>query len=122
MKMSKGRPINNHYTSIIIIVSFFSAVIVGVVGRKKKHPVDAALLVQHMLENGPPPKRAPSDYWHSIAGAMCSTERPPQKFLKAVASTWYCNRHGVQDAYIPTGSYINFMEVGVIDNQFRCAI
>ena len=77
------------------------------VGRKKRQLVDDTAVVQYMLMNGFPPRRASTEidgYWYYVARAVSGIHKPPLRFTKAVTRNWYCTRSGIQDTYSAASS------------------
>ena len=39
------------------------------------------------------------EYWAAVTKGLFSTPNPVARLIKAVSTQWYCNRHGIRDAY-----------------------
>ena len=91
--MSKGKPI---IITTFIIIGFVTVLIFYVVDRKEKHLVDiGALSLSNMCWRIA--RHQKELHWRR--GVVCDTRMSSQNFLRVVATTLYCKRHGVQSGY-----------------------
>lgn len=67
---------------------------------RKKHKIEPFDLIHYIKEKGKPQAnascKAPDGYWFLAAKHLSGKQRPPFKFVAAVAAYWYNDRLNVQ--------------------------